>query len=60
LPLKPSSQIKSKASMTKMQTILTFDDFNFLIASLNDASLEIEEKQEAKKEAMYDRIEIKL
>jgi hypothetical protein len=34
--------------MNKMQTILTSNDFNFLIASLNDASLEIAEKQEAK------------
>jgi hypothetical protein len=34
--------------MTKMQTILTSDDFDFLIATLNDASMEIAEKQEAK------------
>ena len=46
--------------MTKMQTVLTFDDFDFLIAALNDALLEIAEKQEAKKESMYDRIEIEL
>jgi hypothetical protein len=46
--------------MTKMQTILTSDDFNFLVAALNDASLEIAEKQEAKQEEMYDRIETKL
>jgi hypothetical protein len=59
-PPKPSFQKKLKASMTKMYTILTSDDFNFIIASLNDASLEIAEKQEAKKEAMYNRIEIKL
>jgi hypothetical protein len=59
-PPKPSSQKKSKASMTKMQTILTSDDFDFIIAALNDASLEIAEKQEAKKEAMYNRIEIEL
>jgi hypothetical protein len=59
-PLKPSSQKKSKASMTKMQTVLTSDDFDFLIAALQDASLEIAEKQEAKKEEMYDRIETEL
>jgi hypothetical protein len=59
-PPKPSSRKKSKASMTKMQTILTSDDFDFIIAALNDASLEIAEKQEAKKEAMYNRIEIEL
>jgi hypothetical protein len=32
--------------MTKMQTVLTSDDFDFIIAALNDASLEIAEKQE--------------
>jgi hypothetical protein len=46
--------------MTKMQTVLTSDDFDFLIAALQDASLEIAEKQEAKKEEMYDRIETEL
>jgi hypothetical protein len=46
--------------MTKIQTILTSDDVNFLIAALQDASLEIVEKQEAKKENMYDRIETEL
>jgi hypothetical protein len=34
--------------MTKMQTALTYDDFDFLIAALQDASLEIAEKQEEK------------
>jgi hypothetical protein len=48
-PPKPSSRKKSKASITKMQTILTSDDFDFIIAALNDALLEIVEKQEAKK-----------
>jgi chromosome segregation ATPase len=43
-----------------MQTTLTSDDFDFIIAALNDASLEIAEKQEAKQEAMYNRIEIEL
>jgi hypothetical protein len=43
-----------------MQTVLTTDDFDFIIAALNDASLEIMEKQEAKQEEMYDRIEVKL
>jgi hypothetical protein len=47
-PPKPFSWKKSKAFMTNMQTVLTSDNFDFLIASLNDASLEIEEKQEAK------------
>jgi hypothetical protein len=43
-----------------MQTVLTSDDFNFIIASLNDASLEITEKKEAKKEEMYNKIEVEL
>jgi hypothetical protein len=43
-----------------MQTVLTSDDFNFIIAALNDASLEIAEKQEAKQEEMYNRIEVEL
>jgi hypothetical protein len=59
-PLKPSSWKKSKATMTKMQTVLTSDDFDFLIASLQDASLEIAEKQDAKQEEMYDQIETEL
>jgi hypothetical protein len=57
-PSKPSSRKKSKASMTKMQTVLTSDYFDFIIAALNKASLEIAEKQGAKKEEMYDRIEV--
>jgi len=40
-PLKSSFQKKAKATMTKMQTILTSDDFEFLIATLNDDSMEI-------------------
>jgi hypothetical protein len=36
------------------------DDFNFIIATVNDASHEILEKQEEKQEKMYNRIEIEL
>jgi hypothetical protein len=43
-----------------MQIVLTTDDFEFIIAALNDASLEIMEKQEAKQEEMYNRIEVEL
>jgi hypothetical protein len=46
--------------MTKIQTVLTFDDFNFLTASLQDDSLEISKKQEANQEEMYDQIETEL
>jgi hypothetical protein len=47
-PLKPSSQKKSKSILTKMLTVLTFDDFDFIIAAVNDASQKILQKQEAK------------
>jgi hypothetical protein len=43
-----------------MQTVLTVDDFEFIIVVVNDASQKILEKQEAKKEEMYDRIEVNL
>jgi hypothetical protein len=46
--------------MTKMQTVLTSDDFNFLIVALKDASSEIAEKKEENQEEMYDRIETKI
>jgi hypothetical protein len=45
--------------MTKMKTMLTIDDFDFIIAALNDASVEIVEKKEAKQEEMYDRLKVK-
>jgi hypothetical protein len=47
-PLKPSSWKKSRATMTNMKILLTTDDFDFIIALLNDALLEIMEKQESK------------
>jgi hypothetical protein len=59
-PPKLSSQKKSRATMTKMKTVLTNDDFDFIIATLNDALLEIMEKQEAKQEEMYDKIKVEL
>jgi hypothetical protein len=55
-PLKPSSRKKMKSTKTKFETTLTSDDFDFIIATLNDASLEIAEKQEAKKEEVFNRI----
>ena len=59
-PPKPSSRKKSRAIVTKMQIVLTIDDFDFIIATLNNASQEIMEKKEAKQEEMYDRIEVEL
>jgi len=40
--------------------MLTQNDFSFLIATMNEAIEEIEEKKEAKQETMYNRIEIEL
>jgi hypothetical protein len=36
-PTKPTSRKKSRATLTKMQTVLTIEDFNFIIASVIDA-----------------------
>jgi heme-binding NEAT domain protein len=52
-PPKPSSRKKMKATRTKFETTLTSDDFDFIVATLNDASLEIAEKQEAKQEEVF-------
>jgi DNA-binding protein YbaB len=43
-----------------MWTTLTLDDFNFIIAAMNDASQKLLEKQEAKQENMYCCIDIEL
>jgi hypothetical protein len=43
-----------------MQTILTSDDFDFIIGALNDASLEIVENQEAKQEEVFHLIKDEL
>jgi hypothetical protein len=59
-PLKPSSRKKMKATRTKFETTLTSYDFNFIFIALNDASLEIVEKQEAKREEVFIQIKDKL
>jgi hypothetical protein len=59
-PLKSSSRKKPRTPVTKMRTTLTLDDFDFIIAVVNDASKEIVEKQEVKQEQMYNHIEIEL
>jgi hypothetical protein len=43
-----------------MQSTLTLDDFNFIIAAMNDASQEVLEKQKEKQEEMYNLIDIEL
>jgi hypothetical protein len=59
-PMKPTSRKKSKATKTKLQTVLMLDDFDFIIAVVSDASQDIMQNTEAKQEAMYDRIETEL
>ena len=59
-PLKSSSRKKPRIPVTKMGTALMLDDFDFIIAAVNDASKEIIEKQEAKQEQMYSQTEITL
>jgi hypothetical protein len=59
-PMKPTFQKKYRATLTKMQTVLTVDDFNFIIVSVADASKDILYKHESKQEEMYDRIEVEL
>jgi hypothetical protein len=46
--------------MTNIKTMLTNDDFDFIIVARKETSLEIVEKLEAKKEEMYDRIDVEL
>jgi hypothetical protein len=59
-PLKPSSRKKSKEIRTKFETTLTSDDFDFIVAALNDASLEIAEKQEDKQEEVFNLINVEI
>jgi hypothetical protein len=55
-PPKMSSRKKSKATQTMRKTTLTPDDFDLLIATLNDVSLELTKKKETKKEDIFNRI----
>jgi hypothetical protein len=48
--MKPTSQKKSKATKTKLQTVLTLDDFDFIIAVVSDASQDLLQNTEAKQE----------
>jgi hypothetical protein len=59
-PTKPTSRKKSKASKLKLQTVITVNDFDFIIASISDALEDILQRTEAKQETMYGRIEAKL
>jgi hypothetical protein len=43
-----------------MQTVLTVDDFDFIITAIAYALQDILQKNEAKKEEMYNRMEVEL
>jgi len=47
-PPNTSSWKKDKATQMTLKTTLTPDNFDFLIVALNDVSLKIAEKKEAK------------
>jgi hypothetical protein len=51
---------KAKATKTKFEIVLTLDDFDFRITSLNDTSLEIVENKEDKQEEVFSHIRDKL
>jgi hypothetical protein len=58
--MKPTSRKKYRSTLIKMQIVLTVDDFDFIIAAVEDASQNILQKHEAKKDEMYDRINVEL
>jgi hypothetical protein len=55
-PPNPSSRKKTKATRTMFKTTLTHDNFDFLIVTLNDASLEIAERKEVNQEEIFNRL----
>jgi hypothetical protein len=59
-PTKPTSRNKSKERNPKCQTILTIDDFYFIIAAVSDASKDIFQNNKAKQESLYDIIATEL
>jgi hypothetical protein len=59
-PTKPTSRKKSKATKTKLQTVLALNDFDFIIAAISYTSQDIMQNTEAKQASMYEKIETKL
>jgi hypothetical protein len=55
-PLKSSSRKKPRTPVTNIQTSLMLDDFDFIVAVVNDASKEIIENQEAKQEVKQEQM----
>jgi hypothetical protein len=59
-PQKPSARKKSRANKPQSQNMLTVDDIDFIVAVVSDTSEDILQRNEAKQETMYARIEAKL
>jgi hypothetical protein len=59
-PMKLTSWKKSKASNPMLQTMLMVDDLEFIIIAVSDTSKDILQRNEEKKETMYERIEAEM
>jgi hypothetical protein len=59
-PMKLTSWKKSRATKTKLQTVLMINDLEFIIASVSDTLQDIMKNNEAKQATMYDKIEAEL
>ena len=58
--MKPTSQKKSKESKPKLQIVLIVDDLDLIIAVVSYSLEDILQRNEAKQETMYERIEAEL
>jgi hypothetical protein len=58
--MKSTSWKKSKSRKTKLHTVLTLDEFNFIIAVVSYSLEDILQRNEAKKQTMYEKIEAEL
>jgi len=59
-PQKPSVRKKTQANKPQSQNVLTMDDIQLIITVVEDASEDILQRYEVKKETLYDRIEKEL
>jgi hypothetical protein len=59
-PQKPSARKKTRANKPQSQNVLTVDDIELIITTVEDASEDILQRHEAKQETLYDRIEKEL
>jgi hypothetical protein len=59
-PEKPSARKKAHANKPQSKNVLTLDDIDLIITVVEDTSKDILQKNKAKRESMYDRIEKEL